>query len=129
MSDERARLDAEHEWLSTRERELRAELEAQGFPNGEISSEQAEQITRTVVDALRQTGNETLAAEWSSAFKDWSARNDHVLELVGRLRQKETDGDMALLDAAREKAADALEHFERVRARAVAWLDQKGGGK
>ena len=106
----------ELEFLRTRELEFRQELEehaaALGIPA--ITERTVGDLLQGVIEALRYSGNEVLAAKYAAAFNQFTVADktfrDHLDD-----------------EAARDAMNDALETFERLEAEVSAWFDHKAG--
>ena len=78
-ADNTSRLKTELEYLQQRQQELTIELD------GNVRELTA--LADRAIDALRRSGNESLATEWSAAIAEWRARHDR-----DQLDSDNTDG-------------------------------------
>jgi hypothetical protein len=118
--------DAEREYSRQRIRERRHEIaEGETQLGISVNDHTIPVLVHHAVDALRSTGNPSLADRVTSAYT-------RVDEAIARLERLNREGvvderGQAAIERALADWDDALEEFERVEADAKAWLDAAGG--
>ena len=113
--------DSEREYFRQRIRELRHEIAEGEYALGvPVNDQTLPAILQDVVDALRRTGNPSLADRLTSAYTRFDEA-DSKLERLNR--------EGVVDEGARDAINEMLEHFERVEADAKVWLDAAGGAR
>jgi hypothetical protein len=121
MGDDDDATAAELEYLKARELELMEQnLNLEKQLGMHLDRTTAGQVVREIADALRRSGNETLAVKYVSAFDRWQIAHDACLQRIAL-------GEVSA--PVQDAMDDALDEFERVAAEANAWLDEKGGAQ